>query len=158
MELKAPIGATRKRRIKGRGAGSGNGKTAGRGHKGQNARSGGGVRAGFEGGQMPLYRRVALRGFSNYPFKRDVIPVSVATLGRHFESGDTVTLETLKAKRLVRRNARYAKVLSDGKLEKKLTISGLAVSATAREKIEAAGGTIQAAEEANEPREDVNNG
>ncbi len=158
MELRAPIGATRSRKVRGRGSGGGNGKTSGRGHKGQKSRSGGGVRVGFEGGQMPLYRRVARRGFSNYPFKRQVMAVSIGTLERHFSDGETVSLDSLKAKRLVRRNARFAKVLGDGKLTKKLSVVGLDASAGAREKIEGAGGSIRPAEDAGRTREDVNNG
>ncbi len=160
MELKAPKGATRSRKVRGRGPGSGRGKTAGRGHKGQNARSGGGVRPGFEGGQMPLYRRVARRGFSNYPFKRNVVSVSIATVARHFAEGDTVTLQALKEKRLVRRNARFAKILSDGTLDKKLLVVGVDASAGAREKIEKAGGSVTAGtpNDTSKARDDVNDG
>lgn len=158
MELKAPNGATRDRKKRGRGNGSGLGKTSGRGTKGQNARSGGGVRLGFEGGQMPLYRRIARRGFSNHPFKREVSPVSLATLERHFSDGDSVTLEALKSKRLVRRNARFAKVLADGTLSKKLRVIGLATSAAALEKIQRAGGTVESKIDTGETPGEVNNG
>ncbi len=95
-ELRAPQGATRSRKRIGRGPSSGHGKTSGKGHKGQNARSGGGVRPGFEGGQMPLYRRIARRGFSNYPFKVEYIGINVSALEQSFGDGDTVTLESLK--------------------------------------------------------------
>lgn len=141
-ELHAPAGATRKRRIKGRGPASGNGKTSGKGHKGQNARSGGSVRPGFEGGQMPLYRRIARRGFSNYPFKKTALPIHTGELEKAFQDGDTVSLESLVEKNLVRKNVRFVKILVKGELKKKLTVQGLDVSAGARSAIEAAGGTV----------------
>ena len=109
--IRMPAGATRQRKRLGRGSGSGNGKTAGKGHKGQNARSGGGVRPGFEGGQMPLYRRIARRGFSNYPFRVEYLPVNLDRLSAAFEAGSEVTLDALKANGLVSRNAENVKVL-----------------------------------------------
>ncbi len=141
-ELHAPEGATRSKRIKGRGPGSGNGKTSGRGHKGQNSRSGGGVRPGFEGGQMPLYRRIARRGFSNYPFKNIALPVHTGELDKVFSNGDVVTLEALVEKKLIRKSVEFVKILAKGELKKKLTIQGLPVSSGAREIIESAGGAI----------------
>lgn len=145
-ELRAPKGATKNRKILGRGAGSGTGKTSGKGHKGQNARSGGGVRPGFEGGQMPLYRRVARRGFSNYPFKVEYEVLNVGRLEETFQNGESVNLETLQARRLVRRNAVRVKLLGQGELSKKLIVSGVSVSKSAAEKILAAGGTVAGAE------------
>ncbi len=141
-EIQRPEGAIRSRRIKGRGQGSGNGKTSGKGHKGQNARSGGGVRPGFEGGQMPLYRRIARRGFSNFPFKKKVFEVSLRDLQEAYADGETVDMATLSAKKLIGRNVQYVKILVNGELSRKLTVSGIAVSAGARSAIEAAGGTI----------------
>lgn len=142
MMIHPPAGATRRRKRIGRGPGSGLGKTSGRGHKGQNARSGGKVRPGFEGGQMPLYRRIARRGFSNYAFRTPVVAVHVRDLERHFEAGATVTLDSLRAVRLIGKNDRAAKVLSDGEITKALTVEGVAVSKAAKAKIEAAGGSV----------------
>lgn len=142
-ELRAPQGATRSRKRIGRGPSSGHGKTSGKGHKGQNARSGGGVRPGFEGGQMPLYRRIARRGFSNYPFKVEYIGINVSALEQSFGDGDTVTLESLKEKNVVKKRAENVKILGQGELSKKLTVQGLKVSKGAEEKITAAGGTVQ---------------
>ena len=139
--LKAPAHKQKKR--VGRGPGSGNGKTSGRGHKGQNSRSGGGVRLGFEGGQMPLYRRVARRGFSNYPFKVTYDVVNVADLERVFGDGDVITPDVLKAKRLVRSKSLSIKILGGGELTKKLTVQGLELSKAAQEKVEKAGGAIE---------------
>jgi len=143
QELHVPRGATRKAKKVGRGQGSGRGGTAGRGNKGQNSRSGGGVRPGFEGGQMPLFRRIARRGFSNYPFKETVVVVNVSELEHGFENGDSVTLETLKEKHLIKKSVEGAKILGDGDISKKLTIAGLRVSAAARVKIEQAGGSVE---------------
>lgn len=142
-ELRAPQGATRSRKRIGRGPSSGHGKTSGKGHKGQRARSGGGVRPGFEGGQMPLYRRIARRGFSNYPFKVEYLGINLGTLEQSFGDGDTVTLETLKEKKVVKKRTERVKILGQGELSKKLTVQGLKVSKGAEEKITAAGGTVQ---------------
>lgn len=141
--IRVPEGATRKRKRLGRGSGSGLGKTSGKGHKGQNARSGGGVRPGFEGGQMPLYRRIARRGFSNYPFKSEAVPVNVGQLNASYSAGDIVDLESLKAKGLVAVREGFVKILGNGDLGLKLTVKGLAVSAGAKAKIEQAGGTVE---------------
>ena len=122
----------------GRGQGSGNGKTAGKGHKGQNARSGGGVALGFEGGQTPLYKRIPKRGFTNYTRKEYAI-VNVASLNV-FEDGATVDFETLKAAGLLKKQLDGVKVLGCGELTKKLTVKANKFSATAKESIEKAGG------------------
>ena len=126
---------------KGRGPGSGNGKTAGKGHKGQNARSGGGVRPGFEGGQLPLYRKLPKRGFKNR-FAVNYSIVNVAALNK-FEDGAVVDLEALIAAKIVRKPLDGLKVLGNGELTKKLTVKATVFSATAKEKIEAAGGKTE---------------
>ena len=125
----------------GRGQGSGNGKTAGKGHKGQNARSGGGVALGFEGGQTPLYKRIPKRGFTNYTRKEYAI-VNVASLNV-FEDGSTVDFETLKAAGLLKKQLDGVKVLGCGELTKKLTVKANKFSATAKESIEKAGGIVE---------------
>ena len=127
---------------KGRGPGSGNGKTAGKGHKGQNARSGGGVRPGFEGGQLPLYRKLPKRGFSNYKFKTTYATVNVEALNR-FEDGAVVDLDALMDARLVRRELDGVKILGRGEITTKLTVKATVFSASAKEKIEAAGGKTE---------------
>jgi len=127
---------------KGRGPGSGNGKTAGKGHKGQNARSGGGVRPGFEGGQMPLQRRLPKRGFSNYPFKKTYETVNVGVLNE-FEDNSVVTAEELYAKNMISSVKADVKILGDGELEKNLTVKAAKFSESAKAKIEAAGGKAE---------------
>ena len=144
-QIVKPLGATKKKVIVGRGASS-KGRACGRGHDGQNSRSGGGVRLGFEGGQMPLYRRIARRGFSNYPFKIERQAVSLAAISRVYSDGETVNAETLKAKGLIK-GQEEAKILADGELDKKVIIDGVRVSASAAEKIKAAGGEIKTVEE-----------
>lgn len=141
-QITAPKGATRKKTIVGRGASS-KGRTCGKGFNGQNARSGGGVRPGFEGGQMPLYRRIARRGFSNYPFKKEYIAVSLETLDAVFNDGETVDLQALKDFGIIKGIETDAKILANGNITKKLVIEGLKVSASAAEKIKAAGGEIK---------------
>ena len=126
----------------GRGPGSGNGKTAGKGHKGQNARSGGGVRPGFEGGQLPLYRRLSKRGFNNYNFRTVYATVNVSDLDI-FDEGTVVTVELLKEVGLVTKELDGVKVLGNGNLSKKLTVKANKFSETAKEKIENVGGTIE---------------
>ena len=126
---------------KGRGAGSGNGKTAGRGHKGQNARSGGGVRLVFEGGQLPLYRKLPKRGFHNR-FAKEYAIVNVGRLNS-FEDGETVNLDKLMAAGIVRKPLDGLKILGNGELTKKLTVEAAIFSATAKEKIEAVGGKTE---------------
>ena len=126
---------------RGRGHGSGNGKTAGKGHKGQKARSGG-TRPGFEGGQMPLYRRVAKKGFSNYPFKETYSIVNLFMIDEKYSDGETVNKETLKAKGLLKKQTALVKVLASGDITKKLTVDVDKVSAQAQAKIEKVGGTV----------------
>ena len=140
-ELSPAQGSAKAAYRKGRGAGSGNGKTAGKGHKGQNARSGGGVRVGFEGGQLPLYRKLPKRGFKNR-FAVNYAVVNVAALNR-FEDGAVVDVEALKAAKLVRKELDGVKILGNGELTKTLTVKATVFSATAKEKIEAAGGKIE---------------
>lgn len=140
-ELSPAPGSTQVGKRKGRGPGSGNGKTAGRGHKGQWARSGGGVRPGFEGGQMPLARRLPKRGFTNI-FGTTYVPVNVSALNR-FEDGTEVTTELLLASGVVSREKDGVKILGNGDLTKKLTVKAAAFSASAKEKIEAAGGKAE---------------
>ena len=126
---------------KGRGTGSGNGKTAGKGHKGQNARSGGGVRPGFEGGQLPLYRKLPKRGFYNR-FAKEYSVVNVEALNK-FEDGAVVDLAALAAAGVVSQPKSALKILGKGELAKKLTVKAAVFSASAKEKIEAAGGKIE---------------
>ena len=141
-QINAPFGANTKKTIVGRGASS-KGRTCGRGHNGQNSRSGGGVRLGFEGGQMPLYRRVARRGFSNYPFKVTYVAVSLSTLDAAYADGDTVTLESLKEKGIVKGKDVQVKILNNGEITKKLALEGIRVSASAAAAVEAAGGSVK---------------
>ena len=141
-EIRVPKGATKNKRVVGRGNGSTRGGTSGRGSNGQNARSGGGVRPGFEGGQMPLYRRIARRGFSNYPFKVEYKSVNLRELEEKFADGETVNLETLKEKGIIKGKNNKVKILGDGEITKKLTVDVEKVSAGAKDKIEKAGGNI----------------
>ena len=141
-ELEKNLGATSARKRVGRGAGSGLGKTSGKGQKGQNSRSGGGVRASFEGGQLPLYRRLPKRGFSNYEFKTTYAVVNVSDLNR-FEDGTLVTPALLKEVGLANKELDGIKVLGNGSLEKKLTIQAHKFSKSAVEKIEASGSKIE---------------
>jgi len=140
--MNAPVGANTKKTIVGRGSSS-KGRTCGRGNNGQNARSGGGVRPGFEGGQMPLFRRIARRGFSNHPFKQDYEVVSLDVISNWYEDGEVVTLDSLKDKSLVKGADALAKVLANGELTKRVIFEGLKISAAAVEKIKAAGGEIR---------------
>lgn len=145
FNLHAPKGANKKKRIVGRGQGSGLGTTSGKGNKGQKSRSGGKTYAGFEGGQMPLFRRLARRGFSNYPFKVVYQAINLDEIEKKYENGETVSLETLKAKGLAK-GIRPVKILGNGELTKKLTVDMKAVSASAKEKIAKAGGTVVGAD------------
>ncbi len=140
-ELSPAENSTKSAWRKGRGPGSGNGKTAGKGHKGQNARSGGGVRPGFEGGQLPLYRKLPKRGFNN-KFGKEYAIINVSTLNK-FENGATVTIETLIEKGILDKALDGLKVLGNGELKKAITVVAKVFSATAREKIEAAGGKAE---------------
>ncbi len=140
-ELKPVEGARHVRKRVGRGTGSGTGKTAGRGHKGQNARSGGGVRPGFEGGQTPLFKRLPKRGFTNVNRKEYAI-VNIVDLNQ-FAANTEVTLEKLQEKNLVKKVYNGLKVLGNGKLEVALTVKANKFSKSAEEAIKAAGGTIE---------------
>ena len=138
-ELSPQEGSVKERFRKGRGAGSGNGKTAGKGHKGQNARSGGGVRPGFEGGQLPLYRKLPKRGFNNSRFGKLYTIVNVQSLNK-FNDGDTVDAAALLAAGVINVVNDGIKVLGEGEITKKLTVKAAVFSASAKEKIEAVGG------------------
>ena len=140
-ELSPAAGSAKAAYRKGRGPGSGNGKTAGKGHKGQNARSGGGVRPGFEGGQLPLYRQLPKRGFNNR-FAVNYAIVNVEALNA-FDNGAVVDAAALKAAKIVRKELDGIKILGNGELTKALTVKATVFSATAKEKIEAAGGKIE---------------
>jgi large subunit ribosomal protein L15 len=140
-ELKPAEGSRHERKRKGRGIGSGNGKTAGKGHKGQNARSGGGVRLGFEGGQTPLFQRLPKRGFTNINRKEYAI-VNLEALNR-FEEGTEVTPELLIETGVVSKEKSGIKILATGSIEKKLTVKAHKFSSAAKEAIEAAGGNAE---------------
>ena len=142
FDLVMPNGANKKRKILGRGSSSGWGKTAGKGNKGQKARSGGKVYAGFEGGQMPLYRRLAKRGFSNYPFSREYVVVDLSLLENKFGEGQTVDNASVHKKGLLKKVTSMVKILGDGELTKKLSFNVSAVSASAKAKIEKTGGSV----------------
>lgn len=140
-ELKAAEGSTRKSKRKGRGTASGQGKTAGRGMNGQNSRSGGGTRIGFEGGQMPLYRRIPKRGFTNI-WKKEYVVLNVDDLNI-FEAGTTITPELLKEKGMTKQVIDGIKILGEGNLEKSVTVQAHKFSKKAIEKIESAGGKAE---------------
>ncbi len=140
-ELSPAAGSAKAAWRKGRGPGSGNGKTAGKGHKGQNARSGGGVRPGFEGGQLPLYRKLPKRGFTNV-FATNYATVNVEKLNA-FEDGAVVDINALLEKKIIRKAMDGLKVLGNGEITKKLTVKAAIFSASAKEKIEAAGGKAE---------------
>ncbi len=140
-ELSPAAGSTKEVKRIGRGHGSGWGKTAGKGHKGQNARSGGGVRPGFEGGQMPLARRIPKRGFNNI-FAEDVTVINVSALAK-FKEGTVVDNEILKAAGLIKKLDEKVKILGKGELNVNLTVKAAAFSASAKEKIEKAGGKAE---------------
>ncbi|MBO5937828.1 MAG: 50S ribosomal protein L15 [Clostridia bacterium] len=141
-ELSPAAGSTKERKRIGRGAGSGQGKTAGKGHKGQKARAGRGMRPGFEGGQMPLQRRVPKRGFNNI-FRTEMAIVNVAALEANYEAGAVVTIDSLIEKGLVKKVLDGVKVLGYGEITKALTVQANAISESAKQKIEAAGGKIE---------------
>ena len=142
FELTPNAGAKKLPNRKGRGTGSGNGKTAGKGHKGQNARAGGGVRPGFEGGQMPLYMRIPKRGFNNKRFANLYTEVNVSDLNA-FENGTVVTAELLKEMRIIRKINDGIAILGNGEISKNLTVQAARFTKTASEKIEAAGGKVE---------------
>ena len=141
-ELKPNAGSTASRKRVGRGAGRGLGKTSGKGHKGQNARSGGGVRPGFEGGQLPLFRRLPKRGFSNYEFKTRYATVNVEDL-EVFEENTVVTIDLLKEKGLIKKELDGLKILGNGNLTKKLTVRADKFTNSAKAKIENIGGKTE---------------
>ena len=141
-ELSPAEGSVKEGFRKGRGAGSGNGKTAGKGHKGQNARSGGGVRPGFEGGQLPLYRKLPKRGFNNFRFAKKYAVVNVMSLNK-FEDGAVVDCTALLKAGIINSVFDGVKVLGEGELTKKLTVKAAVFSASAKEKIEAVGGKTE---------------
>lgn len=140
-ELKPAAGSKKAPKRVGRGTGSGLGRNAGKGEKGQNARSGGGVRPGFEGGQMPLYRRLPKRGFTN-PFSKEFVCINIDRLNI-FENGTEITPEVLLERRVVSKVLDGVKILGNGTLEKSLTVKGCKFSKSAIEKIEAAGGKVE---------------
>ena len=140
-ELSPAPGSTKSVVRKGRGAGSGNGKTAGKGHKGQKARSGGSIRPGFEGGQMPLQRRIPKRGFNNI-FAKEYVSINVDVLNR-FEDGAVVDAQAIADAGIIKNTRDGIKILGRGELERKLTVIASAFSASAKEKIEAAGGKAE---------------
>ena len=140
-ELQPTEGSKFTAKRKGRGPGSGNGKTAGKGHKGQNARSGGGVRPGFEGGQLPLYRKLPKRGFTNH-FAKQYAIINVETLDR-YEAGAVIDIDTLINDKVIKNRFDGLKVLANGEITKALTVKAAVFSAQAKEKIEAAGGKAE---------------
>ena len=141
-ELSPAEGSKKSVKRIGRGAGSGQGKTAGKGHKGQKARAGRGMRPGFEGGQMPLQRRIPKRGFNNI-FAKEIAAVNVAALDKAFEDGATVTIDALIEKGLIKKALDGVKVLGNGEISKKLTVQVNSFSDSAKQKIEAAGGKAE---------------
>lgn len=145
-DIKPAPGSTKRRKRVGRGESSGHGKTSGRGHKGQKARSGGAIRPGFEGGQMPLYRRLPKKGFSNAAFKTVYAVFNLGRLAETFEDGATVNEASLREKNLLKGRWRHAwdgiKILGEGELAKKLTFEVDKISASARAQVEKAGGSV----------------
>jgi large subunit ribosomal protein L15 len=148
-ELAPNPGARKERKRLGRGIGSGLGKTSGKGHKGQNARAGGGVRPGFEGGQTSLLRKLPKKGFSNEPFRVRYQPLNVEALER-FEAGTVVTPELLEETRVCKNAIKGVKILGTGEISKALTVRAHHVSESAKAKIEAAGGKVEIIGEATE--------
>jgi large subunit ribosomal protein L15 len=143
-DLKPAPGSTKKRKRLGRGPGSGQGKTSGKGHKGLNARSGGGVRPGFEGGQMPLYRRLPKRGFLPYGGKTEFAIVNVGDLSGRFAAGSVIDPDAMVSSGLIRKSGRRAvKVLGDGAVAHALTVRAHKISEGAKQKLEAAGGRVE---------------
>ena len=152
--LSAPQGANKKPKRVGRGSSSGLGSTAGKGNKGQQSRSGGKTYVGFEGGQLPLYRRIARKGFSNYPFKKEYVCINVEQLEAKFNDGETVDKTALIEKGFISsKNASLVKVLGNGEVSKKLTVIVDKVSESAKAKIEKAGGSVSLITKAEESKE-----
>jgi large subunit ribosomal protein L15 len=149
-DIKVPAGSRKPGKRKGRGPGSGNGKTAGRGHKGQKSRSGYSSRWGFEGGQMPLVRRLPKRGFTNY-HRKEFVGVNIDTLARMFDAGAEVSPETLHSRGLVKKPLDGIKILARGEIDRALTVSAHRFSAEAARKIQAAGGTVTIVERRSAP-------
>ena len=141
FDLHAPVGANKRKKVVGRGQGCGRGTTSGRGNKGQQSRSGGKTYVGFEGGQMPLYRRLARRGFSNHPFKQEWQIVNLDEIEKRYKDSETVDPVSLMRKGLIK-NGKPVKVLANGTITKKLSFKVSAVSASAKEKIEKTGGDV----------------
>lgn len=141
-DLRPAAGTTKNKKRLGRGVGTGQGKTAGKGHKGQNSRTGGGTRPGFEGGQMPLYRRLPKVGFTNI-WRKEYAVVNLFDLNEKFEDGAVVTIDALKEAGLVKAVKNGVKILATGEITKKLTVQANKFSATAAEKINAAGGKAE---------------
>jgi len=140
--LKAPAGATRKRKRLGRGNASGHGGTSGKGHKGQRSRSGGGVRDGFEGGQMPMARRLPKRGFRN-PFRQSYVAVNLSVLSRVFKKDDVIDEAAILASGLVKKKRDGIKILAKGEINFPVTVKMTKISLSARAKIAAAGGSVE---------------
>jgi len=165
FNLHAPEGANKKKKILGRGQGTGHGTTSGKGNKGQNARSGGKTYVGFEGGQMPLYRRLAHRGFSNYPFKKSFQIVNLGEIEKRYSDGDTVDEVSLNEKGLIKGRVKKGvftpdypvKILGNGELTKKLTFKIGLVSGSAREKILKSNGTLPAGAESGASASEAHN-
>ena len=152
--LSAPQGANKKPKRVGRGSSSGLGSTAGKGNKGQQSRSGGKTYVGFEGGQMPLYRRIARKGFSNYPFKKEYVCINVEQLEAKFNDGETVDKTALIEKGFISsKNASLVKILGNDEVTKKLTVVVDKVSESAKAKIEKAGGSVSLITKAEESKE-----
>ena len=143
----APNQSRKARKRIGRGTATGQGKTAGKGNNGQKSRSGSYIHFGFEGGQMPLIKRVPKRGFSNHKFKKDIAIVNLSTLEERFADGSVINIEALLETGAVKQAKDGVKILANGELTKKFTVEGCVVSATAKTKIEAAGGTVEKVEE-----------
>ena len=141
-DLSPAAGSAKERKRIGRGPASGQGKTAGTGHKGQKARAGRGMRAGFEGGQMPLQRRIPKRGFNNI-FATEMAITNIATLDKYFDDGATVTIDALIEKGIIKKTLDGVKILGNGEISKKLTVQANAFSDSAKSKIEAAGGKAE---------------
>lgn len=148
-KITGQVGSHKRRKRVGRGESSGSGKTCGRGHKGCQSRSGGGTRPLHEGGQMPIFRRLPKRGFSNYQFRTEFEVVNLAALEKRFSDGDSVDVDAMKKLRLVQQRKPLVKVLAKGKLSKKLTVEAHAFSTAAREAIEKAGGSAKLIERRN---------
>ena len=142
-ELKNVKGAVHRKKRVGCGEGSGHGKTSGRGGKGQTARSGGSIRPGFEGGQMPLYRKLPHRGFNNYEHRTEIAVLNLGDLAGLDASITSINAEVLASHGLIRKDEKLVKILGDGDLKKKLTVVAHKFSASAKQKIEAAGGTCE---------------